>query len=148
VVTLCSSDTDEALELLSLSPAHDLSSQILGVDAPKPSSSTESDLFKDWPEANNMTVSVYIVLTTETLSSRASVANAPHDRQKSRAGSFTTRQTRSRMTPLKRFHWWENKSVDALRRRSKTTKKVAAEDASMAPLLIYITKMSATEFRR
>jgi hypothetical protein len=80
MVTLSSSDTKDALELLSLSPAHDLSSRLSRGDAPKPTSSSDNDLFEDWPEANVMAANIYVALTTETSSSRASVANALHGR--------------------------------------------------------------------
>jgi hypothetical protein len=53
MVNPSSSDTEGALDLLFLSPArgpHSLFSN--------PYSSSDSDLFKDWPEANDMTASV------------------------------------------------------------------------------------------
>jgi hypothetical protein len=74
VVTLSSSDTEEALELLSLSRSHGPPS--------RPSdhcSSSGNDLFEDWPEANDMAISVYVALTVDALSSRASTATAPLD---------------------------------------------------------------------
>jgi hypothetical protein len=55
VVTLSSSDTEEALELLSLSPACGRHSQLF-----EPSLSFGSDLFQDWLEANDMVVSVAV----------------------------------------------------------------------------------------
>jgi hypothetical protein len=64
LVTLSSSDTEEALELLSLSPAHGLSSRL----------SEGSDLFEDWPKANDMAASVYVAFTAEISSSRALMA--------------------------------------------------------------------------
>jgi hypothetical protein len=48
VVTLSSSDTEEALELLFPSPDHDLVSRVS-----KPSSCSGSDLFDVWTEAND-----------------------------------------------------------------------------------------------
>jgi hypothetical protein len=74
VVTLSSSDTEEALELLFLSPAHGPPS--------RPSdlcSSSGSDLFEDWPEANDMAASVYVVLSANASSSHMSTTAAPHD---------------------------------------------------------------------
>jgi hypothetical protein len=56
VVSLSSSDTKEALEFLSLRTAHGLSSRLSKGDVQKPSSSSSSDLFEDWPEANDMAV--------------------------------------------------------------------------------------------
>jgi hypothetical protein len=73
VVTLSSSDTEEALELLSLSPACGPYSRLS-----EPSSSSDSDLLEDWPEANDISVSVYIALITDASSSRTSAINAPH----------------------------------------------------------------------
>jgi hypothetical protein len=82
VVTLLSSDIEEALELLSLSPTHGSPSR-----PSDPYSSSGSDLFKDWPGANDMAASVYIALSADALSSRASTTTAPHDGQESHAGS-------------------------------------------------------------
>jgi hypothetical protein len=76
VVTLSSSDTKEALEPLSLSHARGFSSRLSEGGAQVPLSSSGSDLFKDWPEANDMAVSVYIALTVETLSFCASTTDA------------------------------------------------------------------------
>jgi hypothetical protein len=85
VVTLSSSDTKEALELLSLNPARGPHSALL-----KLRSSSGSDLFDDWPEANDMAVSIYVALTTDASSSRASTVNALHYAQKSCVdGSYT-----------------------------------------------------------
>jgi hypothetical protein len=73
MVTLSSRDTKEALELLPLSPACGPHSRLF-----EPSSNSGSDLFKDWPEANDMAVSVYVALTMDASSSRTSATNAPH----------------------------------------------------------------------
>jgi hypothetical protein len=51
MVNLSSSDTEEALELMSLSPARGCHSPILNLR-----SSFGSELFEDWPEANDMVV--------------------------------------------------------------------------------------------
>jgi hypothetical protein len=96
VVTLSSSNTKEALELLSLSPARGLPSRLSEGDAQEPLSSYDSNLFKDWPKANNVAVRFYVVLTTEALSSHASTTDASCGRQKSHAGSLVTQQPRSR----------------------------------------------------
>jgi hypothetical protein len=61
-----------------LGPCSDLASQVFGGNVREPSSSSGSDLFKDWPEANNMAVSVYVVLTAEASSSLVSMVDAPH----------------------------------------------------------------------
>jgi hypothetical protein len=73
VVTLSSSDTKEALELLSLSPTHGPHSPLLELR-----SSSGGNLFHDWPEANNMAMSVYVALSTNALSSCTSKVSAPH----------------------------------------------------------------------
>jgi hypothetical protein len=78
VVTLSSSDTEEALELLSLSLDHGVSSQPWG--------DIGSDLFKDWPKANDMVGSIYVALTAESSSSQAPIANAPHNERKPHVG--------------------------------------------------------------
>jgi hypothetical protein len=54
VVTLLSSDIEEGLELLSLSPTHGLLSEL--------HSSSGSELFDDWPKANDVATSVYVAL--------------------------------------------------------------------------------------
>jgi hypothetical protein len=95
VVTFFSSDTEEALELLSLSPVHNVSSQRQGGDAQELSSSSGNDLLEDWHKANDIAASIYIVLTTEASSSHASMANAPCGKRKSRTGSSLTQQPRS-----------------------------------------------------
>jgi hypothetical protein len=85
VVTLSSSDTEEAIELLSLTPARGPHSPLLELR-----SSSSSDLFKDWPKANDMAVSVNVVLTADASSSRASMVDAPHYTQKSYADVSST----------------------------------------------------------
>jgi hypothetical protein len=70
VVNSPSSDTEEALDLLFLSPAHGPLSP-----ASNPCSGSDSDMFKDWPKVNDMTASVYVALTTDALSSHASTVD-------------------------------------------------------------------------
>jgi hypothetical protein len=70
VVTPSSTDTEEALELLSLSPVCGPHSRFS-----EHSLSSDNDLFKDWPEANDMAVSVYIALTADALNSHTSTAS-------------------------------------------------------------------------
>jgi hypothetical protein len=60
VVTLSSSGTEEALELLFLSPPRDFVSHIS-----EPSYSSGSDQFDDWPEANDIAVSAYVALIAD-----------------------------------------------------------------------------------
>jgi hypothetical protein len=125
-VTSSSSDIDEALAFLSLSPAHGLSYRLSEGDAREPSLSSGSDLFEDWPEANDMAVSIYVTLTMEASSSHASMADAPRGKQKSHADSSVTQQPRSRVAPSRRPHRRKTEDVDVSRRSSKRTKKAAA----------------------
>jgi hypothetical protein len=73
VVSLLSSDTEEALELLFLSPPHDPVSHIS-----EPSCSSSSDQFEDWPKANDTVASVYVALTMDASISRTLTVNALH----------------------------------------------------------------------
>jgi hypothetical protein len=130
VVTLSSSDSEEALEVLSLSPAHDLTSQLSEGDVLEPSSNSGSDLFEDWPKANNMSASIYVALTAEASSSRASMADAPRGEQRTHTGSSSTRQPRSLAALLWRSRWWKTKDGDAPCRKSKRTKKSVVESSS------------------
>jgi hypothetical protein len=80
VVTLSSSDTEEALDFLSIGLVRGLSSRLSEGDTREPSLSSSSDLFEDWPKANDMAASVYVALTVKGSSSRASPTETPHDR--------------------------------------------------------------------
>jgi hypothetical protein len=73
VANVSSSDTDEALELLTLESCRDYSPRSALNDAHVASSesSTGSEWFKDWPEANIKVANVYVALTTESSPSRA-----------------------------------------------------------------------------
>jgi hypothetical protein len=83
VVTIYSSDTEEALELLSLGPCRNLASQVLGGNIHETSASSGSDLFEDLPMAKDMAASIYVMLTAEASSSLISTADAPRGRWKS-----------------------------------------------------------------
>jgi hypothetical protein len=71
-MNISSSDTEDALELLSLEsdlkissrPSVDEDTQELSL-----SSSAGSEWFEDWPEANDMAASVCVALTVEPLCS-------------------------------------------------------------------------------
>jgi hypothetical protein len=78
VVTLSSSSTEEALELLFLSPPRDPVSHFS-----EPSCSSGSDQLEDWPKVNDTTVSVYVALTADVSNSCTSTVNAPRDERKS-----------------------------------------------------------------
>jgi hypothetical protein len=71
VIDLSSSDTEEALDLLYLCPAH-------GPHYPLSNfhSSFDSDLFEEWLEANDVPLSVYVVLTAYASISRASTVDS------------------------------------------------------------------------
>jgi hypothetical protein len=71
MVDLSTSDTEEALKFLPLSAACGYHSSPSNLR-----SSTVSELFKDWTEANDMATSVYVTLTADALSSRASTADS------------------------------------------------------------------------
>jgi hypothetical protein len=62
-----SSDTEEVLDLLFLSPACGHHSLALNLHL-----GSDSDAFEDWLKANDMAASVYVALTTDALSSRVS----------------------------------------------------------------------------
>jgi hypothetical protein len=66
-VNVSSSDTEDALELLSLESGREISSWPLVDDARELSlgSSAGSECFEDWPEANDIVASVYAALTAE-----------------------------------------------------------------------------------
>jgi hypothetical protein len=66
MVDLSSSDTEEVLELLPLSPTHGYPSLLSDLR-----SGSDSELFEDWSEANDMVASVYIALTADASSSCA-----------------------------------------------------------------------------
>jgi hypothetical protein len=78
LVSLSSRDIEEALELFSLGPTRGPHSPLLEL-----CSSSGSDLFDDWPKANDMVASVYVALTADASSSCASTVSAPHCTQKS-----------------------------------------------------------------
>jgi hypothetical protein len=117
VVTLSSSYTKEALELLSLSPARGPHSQLSGLR-----SSSGSDLFEDWPEANDMAASVYVALTADALSSRTSIVNVMRGDQKSCADGSSTQQSHLWVTSSWRPHRQKPTPVDAARMKSTKTK--------------------------
>jgi hypothetical protein len=71
VVNSPSSDTEEALDLLFLSPAYGPLSP-----ASNPRSGSDCDIFEDCSEVNDMVASVYVALTVDASSSRASANDA------------------------------------------------------------------------
>jgi hypothetical protein len=81
VVNSPSSDTEEALDLLILSPAHGPLSPASG-----PCLGSDSDVFIDWPEVNDMAASLYVALNVDALSSHASAIDAMCNVRESCAG--------------------------------------------------------------
>jgi hypothetical protein len=71
MVDLSSSDTEEALKLLPLSPTRGCHFALSN-----PRSSSDSELFEDWPMVNDMATSVYVALTIDASSSHASTPNS------------------------------------------------------------------------
>jgi hypothetical protein len=100
VVSVLSSDIEEALELLSLSPTRDQHSPLL-----KLCSSSGSHLFDDWPESNDMVVSVYVALIANPSSSHASTVSASHCTRKSFTDGSSTRQSRTQGTSSQKPQW-------------------------------------------
>jgi hypothetical protein len=74
VINLLSGDTEEALELLSLSPTRGPCSQLS-----KLRSSFNSYLFEDWPKVNDM---AYVALTADASSSYPSMVDSLHGGRK------------------------------------------------------------------
>jgi hypothetical protein len=86
MMTLSSSDTEEGLKLLFLSPP---CIPVSHVSKPFPRSGSYQ--FKDWPEAN-MAMSAEVALIADALSSPASTVSTPRGGQKSFVdGSSTPR---------------------------------------------------------
>jgi hypothetical protein len=108
VVTLSSSSTEEALELLFLSPPRDPVSHFS-----EPSCSSGSDQLEDWPKVNDTTVSVYVALTADVSNSCTSTVNAPRDERKSCADISSTRHSRSRATSSQRRHHQKAAAIGA-----------------------------------
>jgi hypothetical protein len=140
VVTLSSSDTKEALELLSLSPTFLPHSWLV-----EPSSSFGSDLFDNWPEANDMATSVYVALIMDASSFCTSAIDVLQGELEPWADSSPARQSRSRAAPSWRSHRKQPRSVDAPHRRSKRVKRYVIDSGSMAAPLRSVP-LSAVDF--
>jgi hypothetical protein len=117
MVTLSYSDTEEALELLSLSPVCGPHSRLS-----EPSSTFSSDLFEDWPKVNDMSTSVYVALIVDASNSHASTVGAPCGDQESHADGSCTLRSRSRAMLSRRSHRQEPGGVGAPRWSSKRAK--------------------------
>jgi hypothetical protein len=111
-----------------------VSSRPSGGDAQELSSSSDvgSDLFEDWPEANDMATSVYVTLIVEPSGSCAPMGSAPHSEGKPCASS-SSQTSRSELAALWRSHHRKPKDVQAPCKKSKRTKKTMVKDnAAMA----------------
>jgi hypothetical protein len=117
VVTLSSSDTEENLEQLFPSLPRDSVSHAL-----EPFSYCYSDQFKDWLEANDMAVSVYVALTIDASSSRTSTVNVPHDDRTSFTDGSSTRQLHSWSASTREPNRQKCAAVGAPWGKSKKTK--------------------------
>jgi hypothetical protein len=93
-----------ALELLSLSPARGPRSSVL-----------------NWPEANDMVVSVYDALTADASSSCASTINASRDARKYSLDGSSTQQSHSQVTSSQKSRWQKPSLTSAPRRKLKKT---------------------------
>jgi hypothetical protein len=129
MVDLSSSNTEEMLELLSLSPACGYYSPLS-----KLRTSSESDLFEDWPEANDMAASVYDALTADASSSHASSVDSLHSSQKSCVGVSSARRSRSRAASSTNPQQNKTTLTNTPQRKSKKT-KIDVEHALAAPTL-------------
>jgi hypothetical protein len=100
--------------------------------ASNPRAGSDSDIFEDWPEVNDMAASVYIALTADALSSRASAIDALCHVRESCASDLSGRLSCSRMALSKKP--WQQKTVLARASRAKSKKtKIDAERALVAP---------------
>jgi hypothetical protein len=126
MVNLSSSDTEEALELLSLSSACGYHSPLLNLW-----SSSDSELFEDWPKANDMAASVYVALTADVLSSPC-INNRFLAWQKSHVGISSARPSHSRAASLMYPQRRKAALTNAPGRKSKKV-KINAERALAAP---------------
>jgi hypothetical protein len=115
---------------LSLGPCRNLASQVSGGDVREPLSSFGSDLFEDWPEANDMEASVYVTLTMEASSSLVSTDDDPRGRRKFCNVISSTRHSRSEIAPPRRSRRRKSKGDNAPHKKSKKTKKPVIDNSS------------------
>jgi hypothetical protein len=127
VVNMSSSDTEEALDLLFQSPAHGSHSP-----ASNPRSGTDSDMFEDWPEVNDMATSVYVALIVDALSSRASTIDVLCGVREFFTGGSPSQQSHSWTASSKKPQRWKTTLSSASWGRSKEM-KIDAERALAAP---------------
>jgi hypothetical protein len=117
MVNPSSSDTEEVLDLLFLSPARGHHSLALNLHL-----GSDSDAFEDWLKANDMAASVYVALTTDALSSRVSTIDNPCVVRESCTSSLSGRQSCSWLASSKNPHQRKTTLTSTLQRKSKKTK--------------------------
>jgi hypothetical protein len=127
MVNPSSSDTEEALDLLFLSPARDPRSPIS-----KPRSSFDDDLFEDWPDVNDMAMSVYVALSVDASSSWMLAVDALCDDRESCASSSSTRKSSSWVASSRKPRRQKTVLTGAPRKKSKKT-KINVEHALALP---------------
>jgi hypothetical protein len=93
VVDISSSDTEALLDSLFMSPA-------CGSPVLRPCTSSDCDSFEDWPDSNDMVVSVYVVLCMDASSSCMPTVSAPRDAQESCSGDPPARELRSQVASM------------------------------------------------
>jgi hypothetical protein len=124
---------------LSLSPTHHPCSQ-----SSSRCSDSDSDMFEDWPEANNMVSNVYVSLTTDASSYHVSTVGGLHDGQEFCAGGSSYQRSHSRAASSKKPQRWRSAPTGALWRKLKKS-KIVAEHALIAPASC-LGSLSATNF--
>jgi hypothetical protein len=83
--------------------------------ASHPQASSDADSFEDWPETNDMVVSVYVTLSVDASSSHTPAIDAPHGGRKSCFGNSSFRK-------MKKTRWRKAALTDAPRKISKKVK--------------------------
>jgi hypothetical protein len=108
VVDILSIDTEALLDSLFLSLARNS-------PASHPRASSDADSFEDWPEANDVTASVYVALSADALSSLTPMIDAPRGGRKSCFSDSSIRK-------MKKTRWRKVVLTDTPRKRSKKAK--------------------------
>jgi hypothetical protein len=116
VVDLSSSDTKALLDTLFMSPA-------CGSPVSHPCMVSGCNSFEDWPESNDMAVSVYAAaLSVDASSSHAPTVGDPCVVRKSCIGDSPAHELRSQLTSTEKT-WWRKPALScAPRKRSKKVK--------------------------
>jgi hypothetical protein len=131
-VYVSSSDTEDLLNLLFLSPACDSPSA-------HRRASSDTDSFKSCTEVNDMAMSVYVALSADALSSHKPTIDAPDDNRKCRFSDSSTRE-------MKKTPRCKAAPSNAPRKKSKRI-KIHIDRALAAPIA-RDGSLSATGFDR